>query len=64
MRVCGPRLQHFFQCGPPYKKFAYPWFKLFIEFITIDKTVPFNVGFAYRGVLHAPINRDKCDLAV
>ena len=25
MRVCGPRMQHFFQCGPPYKKFAHPW---------------------------------------
>ena len=36
----------------------------FIEFITMDKTAPFSVIFAFRSVLHAPINRDKRDLAV
>ena len=34
-------------------------FKPFIEFITIAKTAPFRVVFAYRCVLHAHINHDK-----
>ena len=53
-----PQAQQFFAgCHPvriirSYFHFVQP----FIEFITIAKTVPLSTVFAYRGVLHAPIN--------
>ena len=37
MRVCGPRLQHFFKCGPPYEKFAHPWRRAIDTFEIFDE---------------------------
>ena len=64
MRMCVPRLQHFFKCGPAYKKFAIPAINYRLKYtIGIHAFYVFVRIYTYLN-LHARNYELKCMLKI